>query len=87
MNDFFDNAEENIGDLLPYTDLERSKDHPGRRLRRLRSILEKATGLQPEINVSSGHVGVKFPDKKVVAFDRVSLYIETRGYSATLTKR
>ena len=76
LDDFFKNAEENFGDLLPYTDLERCGDHQGRLLRRLRSILEKATGLQPEINVSSGHVGVKFPDKKVVAFDRVSLYIE-----------
>lgn len=76
LNDFFDNAEENFGDLLPYTDLERCGDHRGRRLRRLRTILEKATGLQPEINVSFGHVGVKFPDKEVVAFDRVSLYIE-----------
>ncbi|WP_155726916.1 hypothetical protein [Mycobacterium avium] len=76
MNDFFNNAEENFGDLLPYTDLGRCGDHPGRRLRRLRSILEKATGLPASINPSFGHAGVKFPDKKVVAFDRVSLYIE-----------
>jgi hypothetical protein len=76
LNDFFNNAEENFGDLLPYTDLERCGDHPVRRLRRLRSILEQATGLQPEINLAAGHVGVKFPDNQVAAFDRVSLYIE-----------
>lgn len=76
LSDFFDNAEENFGDLLPYTDLERCGDNPGRRLRRLRVILEKATGFPAEINAAFGHAGVKFPDKNVVAFDRVSLYIE-----------
>jgi hypothetical protein len=74
LNDFFDNAEENFGDLLPYTDLERCGIHPGRRLRRLRSILEKATGLPAEIH--RGGVGAKFPDNNVVAFDRVGLNIE-----------
>jgi hypothetical protein len=74
LNDFFDNAEENFGDLLPYTDLQRCGDHPRRRLRRLRSILENATGLPAEIHGSDA--GIKFPDKKVVAFDRVIFYIE-----------
>jgi hypothetical protein len=74
MSDFFDNAEENFGDLLPYTDLARCGEHQGRRLRRLRTILEKATGLSAEI--SGKYVEIKFPDKKVVAFDRVNLSIE-----------
>lgn len=76
LSDFFDNAEENFGDLLPYTDLERCGDHPGRRLRRLRTILEKATGFTAEVRDVSGHAGVKFPGNQVVAFDRVSLYIK-----------
>jgi len=77
MNDFFDNAEENFGDLLPYTDLERCGDHRGRRLRRLRTILEKATGFSAEVRDVLGHAGVRFPGKQVVAFDRVSLYVES----------
>jgi hypothetical protein len=76
LNDFFDNAEENFGDLLPYTDLERCGDHPGRRLRRLRNVLEKATGFSAEVRDVLGHAGVKFPGDQVVAFDRVSLYID-----------
>jgi hypothetical protein len=76
LNDFFDNAEENFGDLLPYTDLERCGDHRGRRLRRLRTILEKATGFSAEVRDVLGHAGVKFPGDQVVAVDRVSLYIE-----------
>ncbi|WP_163726852.1 hypothetical protein [Mycobacterium gallinarum] len=76
MNDFFNNAEENFGDLLPYTDLERCGDNRGRRLRRLRTILEKATGFSAEVRDVLGHAGVKFPASQVVAFDRVSLYIE-----------
>lgn len=76
MNDFFNNAEENFGDLLPYTDLERCGDNRGRRLCRLRAILEKATGFSAEVRDVLGHAGVKFPDKQVVAFDRVSLYVE-----------
>ncbi|OBF33271.1 hypothetical protein A5724_19585 [Mycobacterium sp. ACS1612] len=75
MNDFFNNAEENFGDLLPYTDLERCGDNRGRRLRRLRAILEKATGFSAEVRDVLGHAGVKFPGSQVVAFDRVSLYI------------
>ena len=76
LNDFFDNAEQNFGDLLPYTDLERCGDHLGRRLRRLRTILEAATGFAAEVRDVGGHPGVKFPPNEVVAFDRVSLYIE-----------
>jgi hypothetical protein len=76
LSDFFDNAEENFGDLLPYTDLERCGDHPGRRLRRLRTILEKATGFSADVRDVLGHAGVKFPGNQVIAFDRVSLYIE-----------
>lgn len=76
LNDFFDNAEENFGDLLPYTDLERCGDHQGRRLRRLRTILEKATRFSAEVRDVLGHAGVKFPRNQVVAFDRVSLYIK-----------
>jgi len=76
LNDFFNNAEENFGDLLPYTDLERCGNHRGRRLRRLRAILEKATGFSAEVRDVLGHAGVKFPGNQVVAFDRVSLYIE-----------
>ncbi|MEO3757307.1 hypothetical protein ABGB19_03320 [Mycobacterium sp. B14F4] len=77
LNDFFDNAEENFGDLLPYTDLERCGDHRGRRLRRLRNVLEKATGFSAEVRDVLGHAGVKFPDDQVVAVDRVSLYVES----------
>ncbi len=76
LNDFFENAEENFGDLLPYTDLERCGDNPRRRLRRLQAILEKATGLSAEVSNLYGHAGVKFPTDQVIAFDRVSLYIE-----------
>lgn len=76
LNDFFDNAEMNFGDLLPYTDLERCGDHSGRRLRRLRTILEAATGFAAEVRDVGGHAGVKFPPDQVVAFDRISLYIE-----------
>lgn len=75
LSDFFDNAEENFGDLLPYTDLERCGDNRARRARRLKAILEKATEFSAEVRDVSGHAGVKFP-AKVVAFDRVSLYIE-----------
>jgi hypothetical protein len=75
LSDFFDNAEENFGDLLPYTDLERCGDNRARRVRRLKTILEQATGFSAEVRDFSGHAGVKFPTK-VVAFDRVSLYIE-----------
>jgi hypothetical protein len=76
LNDFFDNAEMNFGDLLPYTDLERCGNHAGRQLRRLRTILETATGFTAEVRDVGGHAGVKFPQDQVVAFDRVSLYIE-----------
>ncbi len=76
VNDFFDNAEANFGDLLPYTDLERCGDHSGRQLRRLRSILEAATGFTAEVRDVGGHPGVKFPPDQVLAFDRVSIYIE-----------
>jgi len=75
LSDFFDNAEENFGDLLPYTDLERCGDNPGRRVRRLRTILENATGFPAEINKASGSADVKFPDKRVIAFDRINLHI------------
>ena len=75
LSDFFDNAEENFGDLLPYTDLERCGENRARRLRRVKTILEKATEFSAEVRDVSGHAGVKFP-AKVVAFDRVSLYIE-----------
>lgn len=76
LNDFFDNAEQNFGDLLPYTDVERCGDHSGRQLRRLRTILESATGFTAEVRDVGGHAGVKFPPGQVVAFDRVSFYIE-----------
>lgn len=75
LSDFFDNAEENFGDLLPYTDLERCGENRARRLRRVKTILEKATGFSAEVRDVSGHAGVKFP-AKVVAFDRMSLYVE-----------
>lgn len=74
MNDFFANAEENFGDLLPYTDLARCGDHQGRRHRRLRAILEDATGLPAEVRDVLGHAGVKLPSDTVIAVDRVSLY-------------
>lgn len=76
MSDFFDNAEHNFADLLPYTDLERCGEHPGRQLRRLRAILEEATGLSAEVRDTLGHAGVKFEQGSVVAFDRASLYID-----------
>ncbi|MGE2737594.1 hypothetical protein [Mycolicibacterium vaccae] len=74
LSDFFDNAEENFGDLLPYTDLERCGDNRARRVRRLRTILEKATGLPAEVRDALGHAGVRFPVDQVSAFDRASLY-------------
>ncbi len=76
LNDFFENAEENFGDLLPYTDLERCGDNRSRRLRRLKTILEKATWLPAEVRDVWGHAGVKFPPNQVKAFDRVSLFFD-----------
>lgn len=76
LDDFFENAEENFGDLLPYTDLDRCGDNRSRRLRRLKAILEKATGFPAEVRDVWGHAGVKFPTNQVTAFDRASLYIK-----------
>lgn len=91
LADFFDYAETNFGDLLPFTDLGRCKANQTRRLRRLRSIMHEATGLPAEIyhggtNTDTGRiyppgVNVKFvaPVEKsqpaVHAVDRVSIWI------------
>lgn len=75
LDDFFTNAEAHFADLLPYTDLKRCRDHPGRQVRRLRSILEEATGTAAEVRDTFGHAGVKFEKHQAVAFDRASLYI------------
>lgn len=74
LNDFFDNAEANFGDLLPYSELARCGDHPARRLRRLRALVEQATGLAADIR--GRYATVRLPQKRVVSFDRVSLYVE-----------
>ncbi|GAB1816714.1 hypothetical protein [Mycobacterium sp. MUNTM1] len=76
LEDFFTNAEQHFADLLPYTDLERCGEHRGRRLRRLRAILEEATGRDAEVRDTLGHARVKFTPGQVVAFDRVSLFLE-----------
>lgn len=76
LSDFFSNAEENFGDLLPYTDLERCGDNPRRRVSRLRTILEQATGFDAEVRDVLGHAGVQFPSDQVIAFDRASLYVK-----------
>jgi len=93
LTDFFDYSETNFGDLLPFTDLGRCKKNQTRLLRRLRSILQEATGLPAEItsgskNAETGKiyqpgVNVKFPVAKsssglgVHAVDRVGIWIES----------
>ena len=93
LSDFFDFSETNFGDLLPFTDLGRCKKNQTRLLRRLRSIMQEATGLPAEItsgakNPDTGRiyppgVNVKFPVAKsssmvgVHAVDRVGIWIES----------
>lgn len=86
LSDFFDNAEDNFGDLLPYTDLERCGGNEKRLLRRLRMILEQATGLLGEnykggVATPSGEIfspgaHVMFPSDQVKAIQRVALSLE-----------
>jgi hypothetical protein len=86
LEDFFDYAETNFGDLLPFTDLGRCGGNRTRRLRRLQSILLEATGITPEIQAGGTDsltgrtyqdaVNVKFPSTVVTAADRVAMWIE-----------
>ncbi|OBJ37418.1 hypothetical protein A5630_04575 [Mycolicibacterium mucogenicum] len=72
LNDFFDFAESNFGDLLPFTALGRCRANPRRRLRRLCSILSEASGIPGES--IGGRAAIKFPDQ-VVSIDRSCLWI------------
>lgn len=86
IREFFDYAETYFGDLLPFTDLGRCKDNERRRLRRLRSVLQEATGLAGTTNPASTDpatgrkyppgVNVKLPEDQVTASDRVGMWIE-----------
>ena len=86
IREFFDYAETYFADLLPFTDLARCKNNERRRLRRLRSLLQDATGLAGTITPRSEDpatgrkyppgVNVKLPEDKVTAADRVGMWIE-----------
>jgi hypothetical protein len=87
ISDFFDNAEENFGDLLPYTNLERCGGNEARLLRRLRMILEEAAGspgridrahgvLEPSGELCMPGVNVQFPEGQVVAIERVAMWAD-----------
>jgi hypothetical protein len=86
IREFFDYAETYFGDLLPFTDLARCKNNERRRLRRLRSILQEATGLAGTITPRSEDpatgrqyppgVNVKLPEDRVTAADRIGMWIE-----------
>jgi hypothetical protein len=86
IREFFDYAETYFGDLLPFTDLGRCKKNERRRLRRLRSIVQEATGLTGTITPRSEDpatgreyppgVNVKLPEDQVTAADRVGMWIE-----------
>lgn len=75
MADFFDFVEQNFGDLLPFSDLNRCRDNRRRQQRRLRTVLASATGLPAE---PRGDAMVKFPDS-IVAVQRVNLWIEDKS--------
>jgi hypothetical protein len=86
IREFFDYAETYFGDLLPFTDLAKCKNNERRRLRRLRSLLQEATGLPGTItpraeDPATGRqyppgVNVKLPKVQVTAADRVGMWIE-----------
>lgn len=86
IREFFDYAETNFGDLLPFTDLGRCKKNQRRRLRRLRSLMQDATGLRSTISPGGTDpltgrtyqpgITVKLPDDRITAADRVGMWIE-----------
>lgn len=86
IREFFDFAETYFGDLLPFTDLARCGTNERRRLRRLRSVMQEATGLTPAIysggkdpltdRIYPPGVAIKLPQDRVTAVDRVSIWIE-----------
>lgn len=86
IREFFDYAETYFGDLLPFTDLGRCKDNTQRRLRRLCSLMQEATGLPGAIyseatDPATGQtyqpgVTVKLPEFQITAADRVNMWIE-----------
>lgn len=73
--DFFDYAEDHFGWLLPFTDLARCGDNPGRRGRRLKNILSEVTG--KEATQHAARATVRVPAERIKAIQRIDLYAET----------
>lgn len=86
IREFFDYAETYFGELLPFTDLSRCKNNERRRLRRLRSLMQDATGLSSVVThggtdpltdrIYPPGITVKLPKTHITAADRVGMWIE-----------
>jgi len=81
LTDFFDFAEAHFGKLLPFNDLERCGENEFRRLRRLRTVLENATGLEAQTH--NDGVTVKFTSD-VRSVQRATLFIDGDSLSLGL---
>lgn len=73
LNDFFEYTEAHFSDLLPFTDLSRCSSNERRRLRRLCSILEAASGIAAM--PSGKRANIKFSNH-IVSVDRACLWID-----------
>lgn len=74
LDDFFDVAERYFGDLLPFNTLERCGTNMRRRLRRLRVLLEDATGL--EVPLRRDGVTAKFAPGTTVTTQQATLWVD-----------
>jgi len=74
LDDFFDVAERHFGDLLPFNTLERCGTNMRRRLRRLRVLLEDATGLV--VPLRRDGVTAKFAPGTVVTTQQATLWAD-----------
>lgn len=73
LADFFDFSETNFGDLLPFTDLGRTRANTKRQVRRLCLLFEYATGI--DAKASNRRATIKFPGQ-LTAMDRAGLWVE-----------
>lgn len=76
LADFFDYTEEFFGELLPFSDLSRSGGNQRRRTRRLRKVLQDATGRSVE---TSGALNIVKFSEEVTALQRAVVWSDDAG--------